>query len=147
MNNATWGFMKFHANASKCYEEITALESITPEAIVNYARDENTELHKCFQWDDAIAAESWRKQQARMIVTSLTVVVQKSETEKQAYRLIEHDDTVKEYKPVVFTVRNDDEYSRLLKQAKAELAQFKLRYKKISELAEVIEEIEKVLNE
>lgn len=146
MNNATWGFMKFSADASKCYEELTTLEAITPEAIVEYARNENTELHKCFQWDDAKAAENWRKQQARLIVKSLVVVVQKSETEVQTYRLIEHDDTEKEYRPIVFTVRNDDEYSRLLKQAKAELAQFRQRYKKIAELAEVIEEIEKILN-
>ena len=144
--NVTWGFMKFSADASKCYEEVNSLEKITPEAIVDYARDESTELHKCFQWDDAQAAESWRKQQARMIVSSFTVVVQKSETESQTYRLIEHDETTKDYKPVVFTVRNDGEYARLLKQAKAELAQFRQRYKKITELSEVIEEIEKVLN-
>lgn len=31
-------------------------ESVTPRQIVDRARDENSELHKCFEWDDAKAA-------------------------------------------------------------------------------------------
>jgi hypothetical protein len=145
--NVTWGFMKFSADANKCYSEVKSLSEITPENIVAFARDENTELHKCFQWDDEIAAESWRKQQARMVVASLTVTVETKEYGAQSYRLIEHDNTDKAYKPVVFTVRNEDEYARLLSQAKAELASFKKRYKAIRELSEVIEEIDRVLSE
>lgn len=145
--NVTWGFMKFSADANKCYSEVKSLSEITPENIVAFARDENTELHKCFQWDDEIAAENWRKQQARMVVASFTVTVETEEHGAQSYRLIEHDDTDKAYKPVVFTVRNEDEYARLLKQAKAELASFKKRYKAIVELSEVIDEIDRVLSE
>lgn len=71
-----WGFLKFKGNAEKCFQEIQSLgTTVTPEKIVNFARDENTELHKCFQWDDSIAAENWRKQQARQVVMSLTVTV------------------------------------------------------------------------
>lgn len=145
--SVTWNGFRFSADAEKCYREIQSLECITPASIVDYARNEGTELHKCFQWDDSIAAENWRKQQARIIVSSLVVTVEKTTAGSQKYRLIQHDDSTKEYKPVVFTVRNMDEYGRLLAQAKRELRSFKERYKSITELSEVIEQIEIALAE
>jgi len=145
--SVSWNGFRFSADAEKCYREIQSLESITPANIVDYARNEETELHKCFQWDDSIAAENWRKQQARIIVSSLVVTVEKTTAGSQKYRLIQHDDSTKEYKPVVFTVRNMDEYGRLLAQAKRELRSFKERYKSITELSEVIEQIEIALAE
>lgn len=145
--SVTWNGFRFSADAEKCYREIQSLECITPANIVDYARSEDTELHKCFQWDDSIAAENWRKQQARIVVSSLVVTVEKNTAGSQKYRLIQHDDSTKEYKPVVFTVRNMDEYGRLLAQAKRELRSFKERYKSITELSEVIEQIEIALAE
>ena len=144
----SWGFMKYKADAEICYREIQSLgKEVTPQMIVDFARDEDTELHKCFQWDDSVAAENWRKQQARQVVMSLTVKVERSEHgEAQTYRLIEHDDTEKIYRPVVLTVRNKDEYARLLAQAQADMIAFKKRYKSIVELQEVIEEIDKIIN-
>ena len=142
-----WGGYKFNADAEKCYHELEKLGKITPETIVEYARQEDTELHKCFQWDDAVAADNWRKQQARFIACSLKVTVDKTAEGGQSYRLIQHDEGRQEYKPIVFTVRNMDEYGRLLQQAKNEMRSFQNRYKSIAELAEVISEIEKVLSE
>lgn len=141
-----WRFIQFKGDPQKCYDEIQTLgESYTPDMVVDLARDESTELHKCFDWDDNIAAEKWRKQQARQICISLTVVVEKKPGVKQTFRLIEHDREEQVYKPIVFTVRQSEEYERLLKQAKAELAAFRKRYQSIKELSEVIEEIERVL--
>ena len=57
----------FKANAQKCYEEISKLNRITPEDILNQAKDINSELHKCFEWDDTIAANKYRLQQARQV--------------------------------------------------------------------------------
>lgn len=143
-----WRFIQFRGDAQKCYDELQTLgDSYTPEMVVDLARDENTELHKCFDWDDNIAAEKWRKQQARQICISLTVTVEKKPGVKQTFRLIEHDREEQVYKPIVFTVRQTEEYERLLKQAKAEMAAFRKRYQNIKELSEVIEEIEKVLAE
>lgn len=146
--SATWGFPKFKGDAQKCYDEIQTLgESYTPEMILDLARDESTELHKCFDWDDSTAAEKWRKQQARLICISLIVIVEKETGDTQTYRLIQHDKEECVYKPIVHTVKHMDEYGRLLKTAKEELAAFKRRYQSIKELSEVIEEIEKVLAE
>ena len=141
-----WGTFKFKANAQKCYEEIQTLgEEYTPHQVLDLARNPETELHKCFDWDDSVAAEKWRVTQARQVIRSLVVVVEKEENEPVAYRIIQHDSEEKVYRPITLTVRNEDQYGILLRQAKAELDAFRKKYKHITELEDVIDEIEKVL--
>ena len=67
---ATWKMPGlFKADAQKVAEEIKSIgDEVTAEQIVELARDEDTELHKCFDWNDQTAAEKWRKQQARQIL-------------------------------------------------------------------------------
>lgn len=144
-----WIGTKYKGDPQKVYEEIQSIgDSYTPREILAYARNnENSELHKCFDWDDTTAAEKWRIHTARNICCSLKVeVTQEEGKEPVAYRLIQTDKEEKAYKPVVLTVRNDDEYSRLLKQAKEELASFKRRYESIVELESVIDEIDRIIN-
>ena len=141
-----WCGFKFNADAEKCWKEIKSLgDAVTPEAVVNFARDESTELHKCFEWDDTKAAEAWRKQQARTICGSLVVVEEKEEKEPISFRILQHDSKEQAYKPVTLILQNEDEYKRLVNRAKAELASFRERYKNILELRNVIEEIDKVI--
>lgn len=136
------------ADAEKCWNEIQSIggEGVEPQELVDFARNNpDSELHKCFQWDDAEAAEAWRRQQARIICGALVVVVEKDNKEPTSYRILQHDNEAKKYQPVTFTVRNEDMYSRLLKQAKEELASFRQRYKSIVELENVIEAIDEAL--
>jgi hypothetical protein len=52
--------------------------TITTEIILEAARDADHALHKYFEWDDTLAAENWRKQQAlHLIMASKMVVVLK----------------------------------------------------------------------
>ena len=143
----TWKGTAFKANPETVYREIQTLgNEYTPSQILELARDKTTELHKCFIWDDTIAAEKWRLHTARQICCSLSVVVESQDRELAPYRLIQHDNEKEAYAPVVLTVRNVTEYERLLKQAKAELASFKKRYRGIVELQEVIEEIDRFIS-
>ncbi len=144
MSRFEWGGTYFKGDPQKCYEEIQTLGTeYTPQQILDLARDESTELHKCFEWDDTIAAEKWRLQTARQICCSIKVKIEKSETELVSYRIIQHDSQRQAYAPVILTVRNEDEYTRLLNRAKAELESFRKRYKNIVELESVIDEIDK----
>lgn len=142
----TWGFMKFRGDAQKCYDEVQTLgEQYTPAQVLELARNPGTELHKCFTWDDSIAAERWRLQQARQVCSSFTVIIEKEEGKPQSFRMIQHDSEERVYRPISLTVRNQDQYASLLKQAKAELAAFKRRYKSITELEDLIDEIDRIL--
>ena len=145
-NQITWGFIKFKADPVKCYAELQSLgDEYTPDQVLDFARDGRTELHKCFDWDDSSAAEKWRKQQARMICQSLTVTVQREESDPIRYRIIQHDNEQKVYRGITYTVRDDEQYARLLRQAKQELSAFRKRYKSLVELENIIEEIERII--
>lgn len=47
---------------------------LTPEAVVERAKDRRSELHSMFEWDDQRAAERFRLSQARTIIHSIRVV-------------------------------------------------------------------------
>ena len=60
-------------------EELTRLQKInrilTPEVVVRAAEDNNSILHKLFEWDDNKAAYNWRLQQARTILNNIEVTI------------------------------------------------------------------------
>ena len=146
--NVQWGVLKFKGDAQKCYDEIQTLgDEYTTAEVLELARNPETELHKCFDWDDSSAAEKWRLKQARDVCRSFVVQIETSKTKETTYRLVQHDSELKVYRPITLTVRNEDRYAQLLGQAKQELASFKNRYKSITELETVIEEIDRVLNQ
>lgn len=134
-----WKVNLFKADPMKCYEEIGD-NGITPQEIVEKARDENSELHKCFEWDDTIAAEKYRIQQAKTILLNLVVInIDKEETPRRVYQISSQKNV---YQPVKFFLQNSDEYSLLLKRAKEELIAIRKRYAEIAELETVFEAID-----
>ena len=63
----------FKADPEKVYEELQTLDEITPDSVLELARDENSVLHNEIDWNDKTAAEKWRKQQARQILCYLVI--------------------------------------------------------------------------
>lgn len=132
----------FHADADKVYSEIGNLESITPQNILEKARNKKSELHKCFEWDDSKAAEQYRLSQARQIIRLL--VVSPVQEDITPIRIFQISSERNEYKENSFFVENQDEYRILLDRAKAELQAIKKRYSTLSELEEVFNAIDKL---
>jgi anion-transporting ArsA/GET3 family ATPase len=131
-----WKLNIFSADAEKCYNEILSIgKTATAQQILDYARNPNSELHKCFEWDDTVAAEKYRLQQARNVVCHLVHVDEKKE-EPQKIRLIQK--VTEGYMPVQMIVRNPLEYEKLLERARAELRAFKQRYHTLVELEEIL---------
>ena len=132
----------FKADAEKVYSEIGDLKT-TPEDVVKKARDPGSELHKCFDWNDTTAAEKYRLIQARAILRSIVYVeVKKEDAPVRVYQITEQKHV---YQPTKLFLVNQDEYQALLKRALAELAAFKQKYKTLSELDSIFEEIENLL--
>lgn len=142
----TWkvkGFFK--ADAETVYKEITALgDSFSPEQIVEAAKDEASELHKCFTWDDTVAAESWRRHQARMLVAQLVVKTETTDREPVAVRVIASTAKRNEYKSVVKLIETEQGYADLLARAINELKAFRQKYKAITELREIFAAIDEL---
>lgn len=135
---------RISADAQKVADEILAIgNSATTAQILDKARDEQTELHKCFDWDDEEAAEKWRLQQARHIVCNL-VIKEKSDTPRPEVRMFFKTDADNGYKPTVLIMQDKDEYRKLLDRALAELTSFRAKYKTLGELDGVFDAIDKV---
>lgn len=142
------------ANAQKVTDEILSINgslNVTRKEIVDMARTEDTELHKCFEWNDTIAAEKYRLEQAGEIIRHL--VIKRTEEQikegKPEIRMFHHvefenedGETERAYRPIQYIVRNEDEYQELLKQAYAELHAFKMKYKSLKELDYILELID-----
>ena len=134
---------RFGADAQRCYEEIMEIcddiESASPQAILEKARDETTELHKCFTWDDSIAAEKWRINEARLVTRQLVIKEVEVPKDRPEIRLFYKTDNESGYKPTHIIVQQEDEYKQLLARAYSELRAFKRKYSMLKELQEIFE--------
>lgn len=132
----------FKADANKVVAEIGA-DKVTPQEVLDKARDEKTELHKCFEWNDSIAAEKYRLQQAGNILRMLVIDTDKKDVEPvRAFHLSTQKNT---YQSVRVILSDENEYQALLKRAKRELETFKRKYSTLSELESIFEAIESIL--
>lgn len=135
------GFYKDIDPQAVADEIISIGASATPNEILDKARDEGTELHKCFQWDDTIAAEKFRLQQARQVVSFLVIREEKVPEDRPEIRFFYKTDMAHSggYKQTRLIVQQEDEYKKLLEQAWRELKTFKAKYSCLKELQEIFE--------
>lgn len=139
---ATWKIDGlFKANPNTVAEELTSIKC-TPENIVGYAQQEDTELHKCFEWDNSIAGHKYRCIQAQQVVRNLVLVKEETKEKTPVRMFYNTGDRTGEYKPIKMILQKEDEYQSLLKQAMEELRAFKKKYSCLSELEEIMELID-----
>ena len=134
------------ADANIVAKEINELEEITAQNIVDKARNEDTELHKCFDWDDSIASEKWRKQQAGMILNNLKVVVAKN-VETNEEKSVKAFVTLKretEYEPIQTVVKDPEKYDILKERAIRQLKSIRTTYEEIVELQDIFDLIDEL---
>lgn len=136
----------FKADAEKVASEITNIgDGCTPIEIVEYAKNPSTELNKCFEWNDTVAAEKYRINQAGDVLRNLIIVKVDEKEEKPTNIRFFSNVGQSTYKPTLVVYQNQVEYERLLQQALRELDAFKKKYRELSELEEVFKVIEEVI--
>lgn len=124
----------------------------TAESLVDVARDEDSPLHKAFEWDDPYAAEQYRKGQARELIRSVRVARLEDdalvvEEERQAFVSIrvetvngpEHG-----YVAVTVALAREDQRQQLKQDALVQLRSLHKRYGDLLELNPVWEALNKV---
>lgn len=142
MEKVSWKIPKYKASAEDAYKEMSSLEKLTPQNLVELARDENSALHNDFEWNDTIAGEKYRNIQASEMIR--LIVIQSEEAEHEPIRVFQKVEETHTYEPVRLIVQHKDEYQALLRRAKAELKAFENRYKSLVELQEVFKEIDRL---
>ena len=136
--------------AGEVCEELDRTVGLTPENLVEVSRPEGAPLHDEFEWDDAIAAEEFRRTQARHIICNLSIVIdeQKSEPIRAFFSLQngfrKNNGT---YEGTITIMGDQEKRAKLLDNAKRELEAFQKKYEMLTELSGVFEAIRMVINE
>ena len=94
-----------------------------------------------FEWDDTVAAEQYRKQQANLIIQNLKItVIADDNTERKVKAFV----TVKRntvFEPIEKVVKDVDKYSLLLDKAYKELNGIKIKYRELQEIQDLLSDI------
>jgi hypothetical protein len=83
---------RISTDAQEVGEELERIEQKTALAVVKAARKSRGALHDSFEWDDAVAAESHRMEQARYVLRMIVTVEEREvggETETRQVRAYE----------------------------------------------------------
>ena len=117
---------------------------LTPKIVLESARSETSVIHGCFEWNDSIAAEKYRENQAGSLIRNLTVKMITSDKEQsepvRAYVNIRQSDS-SEFISVGNVLKDEELTRKMLEQAKTELNAFAKKYFTLQELSGVFKEI------
>lgn len=117
---------------------------IQPSAVVDEARAEDAPLHPEFEWRDNVAAEAWRRDQARALINDIVVVHQESAS---AYPVFMHVPAIEDSPPAYHkrdtVLTNADMRKASIAEALGQLESIMRRYDTLNALAGVRREIVK----
>lgn len=110
------------------------------EDVVSFAEDENTALHRCFQWDDSKAARLYRLNQARGIIRVAVNVLETSKGPVETRAFVSLTPDRKEgggYRAMADILSNQDLERRMIADALKELEVFRKKYQELSALKDL----------
>jgi hypothetical protein len=138
--------------SNKILQELEGLAAlhkgiVRPIDVVEYARNEKTALHGCFDWDDGSAADKYRLYQARQILRVTVTVLPRSEKKYRAFVSLSPDRGEKGggYRLTAKVLSDKDRRGQLLADALSEMTAFKVKYSVLEELAGVFAAMDKVI--
>lgn len=133
----------FKGDANKVGRELELIEregELTNANVVEFAKDnKNSELHKCFEWNDFEAGRKYRLIQASQLIQNISIVVndvEPTETTK-AFVNIKTTEETRVFKNIVSVIQNDEEYNQLKEKAKKDFINYKNKYDKILKLKDL----------
>jgi hypothetical protein len=113
---------------------------VKPKMLVEAAKAKKHPLHKCFEWDDSIAGEKYREQQARNIIVQITIVEEiqgnKEPLRVRAFVSVEEDSDV-HYTTMARAMTDEQLRRQVVSQAISDLNAIKEKYKDLQELSSV----------
>lgn len=149
-----WSSCVFKANADKVGKELREIEKenvLTNKTVLEYAKNnKDSELNKCFEWDDKTAGEKYRLIQASTIMCSISIVSEETQIETTRFLLNvkSEKDGIRQFKSISKILENDSEYEQIKARAKNEFLNCKEKYEKtlkLEDLKKIIFDISKEL--
>lgn len=110
---------------------------LTPRAVIEAARNERSPLHRHFEWDDAVAAEAYRLDQAREIIRVVRVQDDDGAEPVRAFLSIADKDGTS-YRSVSDVRQSADLQLAVLRQAERDLEAFERRYQDLTDICNMV---------
>ena len=127
-------------------EDIATKEGeIKPVRLVKLAEDAKNPLHDFFTWDDSIAAQKFREQQARELLQSIKVTIKESRGEQIRAFVNIRTDGNSSYKPITVVLNNPIDFDYIIERARVDLEAFARKYSKYQELSKSVGLIKKAI--
>lgn len=135
---------------AECLEEITENNGgeLTPHLVVKEAKDKNSPLHEVFEWDNSIAGERFRVQQARELISCVIVEVKFDHTsrDQKAFFSVKNTNENRESSRVYVTLNRvltePDLRKNVIADALREVEGWRIRYNQYVELGNIFKVIE-----
>ena len=153
----TWVNSNFKVPAQLVGETVVRLADshggvCPPTALIEEAKPEDHPLHGLFEWRDDVAAEAFRRQQARGIINSIRVVAAIDDGSAPAPTFpafvsvskISEDGVSRGYKPLSVVVSQPEEYAQVLAEAGAAFGALRRRYAALKEFGPVFEALDQL---
>lgn len=132
-------------------EELEAIREsndglLRAEDVVAFARNEETALHRKFEWDDTKASHLYRLAQARAVIRVNVIIPDATLTPIRAYVSLMGDRMLPGggYRSLSEVMAHTEQRRQLLKQAMREAKIWREKYKHLEELAAVFGAIDDV---
>jgi len=122
-------------------------QELTPVLVVDLARDPESPLHACFEWDDSIAAEAHRKSQAGQLIRRYKIVDNRDPKRPRHIRewvsVSRGSSQPPTYMPTVDAVADEFTRALVLQAMEHEIAALKRKYSHLKEFAAAINALAK----
>lgn len=113
--------------------------SLTPALVVDVARAPEHPLHSRFEWDDSVAAEKWRLEQAGQLLRVTYKPIAGKPHDLRAFSAVKGEESpTSEYVPTEDVLSNPFTRELLLRQMKRDWQTFKRRYDHMAEFANFV---------
>jgi hypothetical protein len=122
---------------------------LKPEAVVRAARPESSPLHASFDWDDSEAAQRWRLHQARQLIRVVVTYEPGKDGDDVPQRVFvsltpDRKGEGVGYRLMVDVMADVEARAQLLADARSDMYLFRTKYRRLTELAEVFDAMERV---
>ena len=121
---------------------------LSPYAVVDAARSEESIFHGFFEWDDTIAAENHRLWQARQLISVQVHYLPREDETVRVFASVQSDRDHSggaSYRPLNVIMSNPELRSELIEQCKRDARRFTLKYQQLHQVADIIAAIRKFI--
>jgi hypothetical protein len=113
---------------------------LTPPAVVDAARDKKSPLHRHFEWDDNVAANKYRLDQARSLIRSIHVEDDDAEDGHAAAFISISDKGGTAYRTLGEIKGSADLQAKVLAAAERDLDAWTKRYRALKDVCAIVEQ-------